>query len=284
MYIYICLYLYIYDKVNIDYSLSFNVDTFSPFPPLIISSTLPTPFLVLSLISISSFAMGNAVAPCFHPTKNSEPVKLIFWEGTTKTLSGSRSEKRIAGEIMFEFPDRMVCHADSFFLGRPIPALSIDDELIPGQTYFVLPIDFFPPSSSSGYTLSASSLAAMGSSSSSSSPKRIPLDFGEDGPFQYVKGEDGRLLMKVSPDFIARIIITKCKERERDDAKDRAGDGGSTGSLLCSTPELRKQYEQLVGCREQVWSPKLETITEHRIRYSPCRFFGLEWKQKEKGN
>ncbi|PKI77187.1 uncharacterized protein LOC116200547 [Punica granatum] len=228
--------------------------------------------------------MGNAVSPCFHPAKNSESVKLIFWEGTVKTLSGGRSKKsrHIAGEVMFEFPDKMVCHADSFYLGRPIPSLSIDDEFVPGQAYFVLPIDFFPPSSSpsscSGYILSASTLAILGSSSVS--PKRALIDFGEDGPFQYVKGEDGRLLMKVSPDFIMRIIT---KGKEGDDKKDRAREGG-TRSSLCSTPELRKQYEQLVGCREQVWSPKLETISEHKIRHSPCRFIRLERKQKEKGN
>lgn len=222
--------------------------------------------------------MGNAVSPCFHPAKNSKAVKLIFWEGSTKMLTGGWTKKTpIAGEIMFEFPDKMVCHADSFFLGRPIPSLSINDELVPGQTYFVLPIDFFPPPPSSsslpGYTLSTSTIAALGSSS--------PVDFGENGPFQYVKGEDGRLLMKVSPDFIMRIIM---KGKEANDGSKRlAGDGG-TCSLLCSTPELRKQYEQLVGCREQVWSPKLKTISECKVRYSLGRFFGLEWKkQKEKG-
>lgn len=60
---------------------------------------------------------------------------------------------------MFEFPDQMVCHADSFFIGQPIPALSIDDELMLGQTYFVLPLDRF-----SGSVLSASSLAALNNS------------------------------------------------------------------------------------------------------------------------
>jgi hypothetical protein len=201
--------------------------------------------------------MGNAVSPCFQRSPNSS-VKLIFWEGTTRTLTG----KHIAGEIMFECPDKMVCHADSFFIGHPVPALGIDDRLLGGQTYFVLPIDRF-----ACHVLSTSSLAALGSS-----PKNAPISFG-DCPFQYIKGSNGRVLIKVVPEFITRLV-TKGKEN--------IGSTSPTSSFLCSTPELQKHYEQLVGSKEQVWSPKLETISEYKVRFSPCRFVGLEWKQKEK--
>ncbi|EOY32916.1 hypothetical protein QUC31_019205 [Theobroma cacao] len=200
--------------------------------------------------------MGNSISPCFHPNSRSL-VKLIFWEGNTRILTG----KHIAGEVMFEFPDRMVCHADSFFIGHPIPALGIDDELMPGQTYFVLPLDRFACN-----VLSASSLAAL-----NSSPKPSPINFG-DCPFEYIKGSNGRVLIKVVPEFITRLI-NRSREEEI---------GSPGNSFLCSTPELKKHYEMLVGSKEQVWSPKLETISEYKIRFSPCRFIGLEWKQKEK--
>ncbi|XVF04861.1 hypothetical protein REPUB_Repub05bG0121700 [Reevesia pubescens] len=200
--------------------------------------------------------MGNSISPpCFQQNPRCL-VKLIFWEGNTRILRG----KHIAGEVMFEFPDRMVCHADSFFIGHPIPALAIDDDLMPGQTYFVLPLDRFACN-----VLSASSLAAL-----NSSPKPAPINFGQC-PFEYIKGSNGRVLIKVVPEFITSLINLKSKE-----------EGESESSFLCSTPELKKHYEMLVGSKEQVWSPKLETISEYKIRFSPCRIMGLEWKQTEK--
>ncbi|QCE01587.1 uncharacterized protein LOC114193869 [Vigna unguiculata] len=204
--------------------------------------------------------MGNAMkTPCFHPNNGSSKklVKLVFWEGTSRSLKG----KHIAGEIMFEFPEMMVCHAESFFIGHPIPVLSIDDELMQGETYFVLPIDRFACS-----TLSVASISAFGSC-----PNKSPIKFGAC-PFQYLKGSDGRIVIKVMPEFITRLITGG------DGAEKESVVGPS--SFLCSTPELQKHYEQLVKSKDQVWSPKLETISEYRIRFSPCRF--IEWKEKEK--
>ncbi|KAE9596312.1 hypothetical protein Lalb_Chr17g0347961 [Lupinus albus] len=177
--------------------------------------------------------MGNTMTPCFLYNKtlsssssssssSKSTVKLIFWEGTSRSLKG----KHIAGEIMFEFPENMVCHADSFFI--------------------------------------ASSLAALGSCASNKSP----IKFGAC-PFEYLKGSDGRVLIKVMPEFITRLISGE-------------NNGSSSNSFLCSTPELQKQYEHLVKSKDQTWSPKLETISEYKRRSSPCRFIGLEWKEKEK--
>ncbi|XVF19407.1 hypothetical protein REPUB_Repub11eG0107800 [Reevesia pubescens] len=172
--------------------------------------------------------------------------------------------KHVAGEVMFEFPDRMVCHADSFFIGHPIPALAIDDDLMPGQTYFVLPLDRFACN-----VLSASSLAALNSTPKSAAP----INFARQCPFEYVKGSNGRVLIKVMPEFITSLIIN---HRSKEEGSSPAGN-----SFLCSTPELKKHYDMLVGSKEQVWLPKLETISEYKTRFSPCRFIGLEWKQKE---
>ncbi|EEF25502.1 uncharacterized protein LOC8276795 [Ricinus communis] len=200
--------------------------------------------------------MGNAISPCFQQSSRSS-VKLIFFEGTTRILTG----RHIAGEIMFENPDKMVCHADSFFIGHPLPALAIDDELLPGETYFILPIDRF-----SCNVLTAASLSAL-----TCSPRPAPINFGEC-PFQYIKGENGRVLIKVVPGFITRLI-----NRGKEDSSTTSP---SSKSFLCSTPELKKHYDQLVGSKDQTWSPKLETISEYKFRYSPCRILGLEWKQK----
>lgn len=194
--------------------------------------------------------MGNAVSPCCSPSSDNS-VKLVFYEGITRTLKG----KRLAGEVMFQFPDRIVCHADSFYVGHRIPALSIEDELVEGETYFVLPVERF-----SCQILSATALSALAPNSS----KRDPIRFG-NCPFQYVKGADGRTLIKVLPEFITRLIL-------------QDGEPGCEAptSPLCSTPELKKHYALLVGSKEQVWSPKLETIVESKARFSPGRVFGLD--------
>ncbi|XP_060215405.1 uncharacterized protein LOC132642159 [Lycium barbarum] len=191
-------------------------------------------------------------------------VNLIFHDGTTRMVTG----KRLAGEIMFEFPHCMVCHADSFYIGNPIPSLNINDKLRNGDTYFIFPLDYF----SSCNMLSASTLATLGSNT-----RRAPVNF-QSPIFQYVKAENGRVLIKVSPEFIIKLLT-----RRNEDQQDivTTNTSPSDGKFLCNTPELKKHYEQLVGPKGQIWSPRLETISEYKIRYSPCRFIGLEWKQKE---
>ncbi|KAL4035085.1 hypothetical protein IC575_003759 [Cucumis melo] len=211
--------------------------------------------------------MGNAVSPCLISISISlrrhrpSAVKLVFTDGPTKFLVGNH---HFAGEIMFQFPDMMVCHAESFFIGHPIPSLSIDDELLVGETYLVLPIDRF----ASVDVLSTSSLAMIGAGNMSAEKFSGPC------PFEYVRGTNGRVLIKVMPEFIVRLISPA--------AVDGGESGGGGGGFLCSTPELKKHYDQLVGSTKgQVWSPKLETISEYKIRYSPCRFVGFKLKQKE---
>ncbi|XP_019193158.1 PREDICTED: uncharacterized protein LOC109187427 [Ipomoea nil] len=216
--------------------------------------------------------MGNTASLsycCLNTIASSRsPATLIFHDGKSRVVAGKR---RVAGEVMFEFPDCMVCHAHSFFIGQPLPVLTIDDELLAGQTYLVLPLDCFATN-----VLSASSLAALGRS-----PRRggaAPANF-RSAAFEYIKGSNGRVLIKVVPEFIVNLLsgsngVENLQAAAGDDNVDDC-------KILCSTPELKKHYEQLVGSKDQVWSPKLETITEYKIRYSPCKFIGLEWKQKE---
>ncbi|WJX37957.1 hypothetical protein P8452_25668 [Trifolium repens] len=205
--------------------------------------------------------MGNSVVtPCFHPQNrklssssssssllSSTSAKLIFWQGTTRSIDSELT----AGEILFEFPETMICHADSFFIGHAIPSLSLDDELVPGEAYFVLPIDLF-----SCKTLSVSSLLSLKSQNNSDSNKSSTIKFGEC-PFEYLKDSEGKVLIKVMPEFITRLVNG-----------DRGNDCclSSKSSFLCSTPELKKHYEMLVKSKDQVWSPKLETILENKGR------------------
>ncbi|KAI3672766.1 hypothetical protein L6452_38865 [Arctium lappa] len=211
--------------------------------------------------------MGNVIGACCMASEGSS-VKVIYWEGNMKSLTGKR---RLAGEIMFEFPDCMVCDADRFYIGNAIPALSIDDQLRPGKTYFVLPLEIF-----SSEILSSSSISAF----AACTPRRTPTDVKE-GPLEYIKGSNGRFLIKVKPEFMARHLLSR---GGHDDNQQNGGTiiSNPTASSLCSTLELKKEYEQLVRSKVQTWSPNLDTISEtKRIRYSPYRFFGLEQEEKE---
>ncbi|KAK1256971.1 hypothetical protein QJS04_geneDACA024554 [Acorus gramineus] len=196
--------------------------------------------------------MGNSISPCCLPKMDDESIKLFFWEGPTRIIAARPRKALLAGEIMFEFPDRIVCHAESFYIGRPLPALSLDQELLSGETYFVLPIDRFAFD-----VLSAASLASLSSNS------------GSCCPFDYIRGPDGETLIRVLPEFLMKIMSIGGDEKGEEEE----------ASSLCSTPELRKHYAQLVRSRERPWSPNLETISESAKkagRLSPVRLLGLE--------
>ncbi|KAG2244804.1 hypothetical protein Bca4012_024326 [Brassica carinata] len=202
-------------------------------------------------------------------------VTLVFFEhGSTKTLCDSK--KHVAGEIMFEFPDQIVCHADSFFIGRPVPALAMDDYLLPGQTYFVLPIERF------AYRILTTSCLSIFNSNldenvrSTNTPELSFTAPSSPPPFEYSKGLNGKILIKVSPVFIMSLI---CKNRKIS-TEEAVIDCGES-SEICNSPELKKQYDQLVGTREHIWSPKLQTISEHENRVSPLRFLGIIRRQQE---
>lgn len=63
-----------------------------------------------------------------------------------------------------------------------------------------------------------------------------------------MRGADGRAAIKVHPEFVTKLISV-CDAEE--------------SCALCSTPELKKHYEQLVGSKDRrPWSPKLESIEE----------------------
>uniref|UniRef100_A0A0E0L1Z9 Uncharacterized protein n=1 Tax=Oryza punctata TaxID=4537 RepID=A0A0E0L1Z9_ORYPU len=211
--------------------------------------------------------MGNGMSPCLcSPAVHGEEVaaeaaaRLVFWGGPASQLVASTAT---AGDVMAELPDHLVCAGDSFFIGLPIPALPAGEELVAGQTYFVLPAARF----SCQQALTAASLASL----SPSPAAKVSLAGGASSPFEYVTGDDGMALIRVLPEFIEKAITCA-----------RAG-GEVAADQLCSTPELRKHYMQLVGARQKrPWSPGLETISEaekqrrrRRRMPSPVRLVAL---------
>lgn len=211
--------------------------------------------------------MGNIVGSCYVAKERSY-VKVIYWDGNTKTLTGKR---HIAGEILFEFPESMLCDAECFYIGHTIPSLALADLLKPGKTYLVLPLDIFPSD-----ILSASSVAAF----VRCKPRGTPTNL-KDCPLEYIKGSSERILIKLKPEFMVKYLTNKggnCDDQEND-----VTSSNETNCCLCSTPELKKEYRQLVRSKDQTWSPGLGTISEaNKIRYSPVyRFIGLEWQEKE---
>jgi hypothetical protein len=160
---------------------------------------------------------------------------------------------------MLDFAGTVVCRADGFYIGRPAPVLAIEDRLVAGATYLVLPVDRLPQ----GYdTVTAASLAAL--SYDRASPGGS-IAGGPKSPFEYVKGDDGRTVIKVTPEFLVKAITARAGSCGGGDGGE--GESGACGGALCSTPELRKHYEQLVGAgRGRPYSPRLDSIKERKGR------------------
>lgn len=208
--------------------------------------------------------MGNGLSPCLHlPTTAAAAVKLVYWGGQTRLLVIDDDGCSTAGDVAAELPaDHVVCPADSFFVGLPIPVMSPGEELLPGRAYFVLPAERF----SCFKVLTAATLASL-----SPAPAKVSIAGPGQCPFEYVKGDDGGSLIRVLPGFIEKVI--SCDNGSRRGNK-CCGVVASTTTELCSTPELKRHYAQLVGPRNQPWSPMLETISEcekRKILRSPAR-------------
>ncbi|KAG2627909.1 uncharacterized protein LOC120701390 [Panicum virgatum] len=210
--------------------------------------------------------MGNGLSPCLCPgAAHGAVARLVFWGGSART-AGERRRPVTAGDVAAELPGQhLVCAADSFFIGLPVPALPPGERLVAGRTYFVLPAARF----SCRQALTAATLAKL----SPSPAAKVPIAGGAASPFEYVTGADGAPLIRILPEFIEKVITSR-----------GGGGGGKCGAAeqLCSTPELRKHYMQLVGARaERPWSPGLETISEaekRRRRPSPVRLIELASK------
>jgi hypothetical protein len=176
-------------------------------------------------------------------------ARLVVWGGEVR----SARHGKLAGQVMLDMAGSVVCRADGFYLGRPAPVLAIEDRLVAGRTYLVLPVDRLPQGCDA---LTAASLAAL-----SYDRQAGGVAGGARSPFEYVKGDDGRTVIKVTPEFVVAAVTAS--KASGDD-----GGGEACGGALCSTPELRKHYEQLVGAARgrAAWSPRLDTIRERKGR------------------
>ncbi|TVU36824.1 hypothetical protein EJB05_18773, partial [Eragrostis curvula] len=199
--------------------------------------------------------MGNGLAPCLHMPATAATVRLVYWGGQARLIADDDGCLVTAGDVAAELPaaaEHVVCPADSFFVGLPIPVMSAGEELLPGRTYFVLPAGRF----SCLKVLTAATLAAL-----SPGTAKVPLAGPGQCPFEYVKGAGGAALIRVLPEFIEKVI-TCDGGGKRGGSKSCGAAAAAAASELCSTPELKRHYTQLVGSRNQQWSPRLETIEE----------------------
>ncbi|KAK9072575.1 hypothetical protein SSX86_009010 [Deinandra increscens subsp. villosa] len=165
-----------------------------------------------------------------------------------------------ASEVMTE--EYMVCRSDSFYIGQKIPPLSHHDRLQPGNTYFLLPAHLFHS------VLSFVTIASFTNNS-----KQIQVeDTNPDAnmkmkaaflkkaassscsPFDIQKTPSGSLRIRVSELFISQLMI--------DQAAAAASQDQLMDHLLCTTPQLHREYTQLVVGSRRGWKPKLEMIKE----------------------
>ncbi|PUZ41046.1 hypothetical protein GQ55_9G471900 [Panicum hallii var. hallii] len=202
---------------------------------------------------------GCLLAPYFCAAllsrRGRRAARLVLWGGESRAARHGK----LAGQVMLDFAGTVVCRADGFYLGRPAPVLAIEDRLLAGATYLVLPVERLPQ----GYdALTAASLAALSYERAAGGGSSIAG--GPKSPFEYVKGDDGRTVIKVTPEFLIGAVTSKTGAADREGGGD--GEEACAG-VLCSTPELRKHYEQLVGAaRGRAWSPRLDTIKERKGR------------------
>ncbi|KAJ1685616.1 hypothetical protein LUZ63_017006 [Rhynchospora breviuscula] len=179
---------------------------------------------------------------CFHMVNGSDsdanmtrtaPIRLVGSDGRVKVYHRPVS----AAELMKEHPSHLICRSDSFFIGQKVPALSAGERLQPGQSYFILPSQFFH-SVLSFVTLASSLLL---SNASNNGKKMAALR-----PFDIQKTAAGALQIRVCDEF----LIDKVKEEEVE-----------IRGRVCSTAELEKEYKELC-CKVNKWRPRLDVVKE----------------------
>uniref|UniRef100_A0A6N2M5Q6 DUF4228 domain-containing protein n=1 Tax=Salix viminalis TaxID=40686 RepID=A0A6N2M5Q6_SALVM len=217
---------------------------------------------------------------CFHLMGNPISCLRIQYEPPAGTIKLIRSDGMVkiydrpiyVSELMVEFPKHLVCHSDSFYIGQKIPALSENDLLQLGHKYFLLPKHCFQS------VLSFVTIASIATSSLQPQPSSSRNAFLKKAatcqPFDIQKSPNGCLRIRVSDEFLSQLMEEgKVKESEEDGSSRNC----KPTSRVCTTPQLEKDYTQLVGSRQ--WKPKLETIREsEKKRFSSS--FGMKRRKK----
>jgi hypothetical protein len=78
--------------------------------------------------------MGNHIC-CLTVGNHKETIQLVLSDGTVQILH----KPLCVAEIIQEFPQHLVCHSDSFYIGKKTPTLSAKEQLKVGNKYFLLP-------------------------------------------------------------------------------------------------------------------------------------------------
>lgn len=177
-----------------------------------------------------------------HPTR-SDPIRLVGSDGQVIVYHRPVS----AAELMKEHPCHLICRSDSFFIGQKVPALSAGERLQPGQSYFILPSQFFH--SVLSFVSLASSLLV---SNTQNNGKKMPAL----RPFDIQKTPAGALQIRVCDEF----LVNKVKEEE----VERRG-------RVCSSAELEKEYKELCCKVIKKWRPRLDVVMEGAERRSKGR-------------
>lgn len=174
-------------------------------------------------------------------------IKLVKSDGLVKIYDRPVH----VSELMMEFPKHMVCRSDSFYIGQKIPPLSENDQLQLGHKYFLLPKHFFQT------VLSFVTIASF--ASSRDSRNAFLKKAAACQPFDIQKTPSGCPRIRVSDEFLSQLM-------EEGNIKEENEKGLSKfKSKVCTTPQLQKDYTQLIGLSRQ-WKPKLETIKETEKR------------------
>ncbi|MFS8020393.1 hypothetical protein Hanom_Chr16g01415051 [Helianthus anomalus] len=166
-------------------------------------------------------------------------------------------------EVMTE--ECMVCRSDSFYIGQKIPPLAQHDRLQPGHTYFLLPAHLFH-SVLSFVTIASFTAVQQQQDTTAADNMKMKAAFlkkaaaSSCSPFDIQKTPSGTLRIRVSELFISQLMMDQAAG-----SKDLIG-LEETNSLLCTTPQLHRDYKQLVVGSRRAWKPKLEMIKETPLK------------------
>ncbi|TYK10680.1 DUF4228 domain-containing protein [Cucumis melo var. makuwa] len=201
---------------------------------------------VQNMVSWSCFhLMKNALPP--DPASDNTNIKLILSDGVVRIYH----RPIYVSEVLLEFPKHSVCRSDSFYIGQKIPPLSDQDLLQLGHKYFLLPTPFFHS------VLSFVTIASFFSSSNSNNKNRFINNAAAcHCPFDLQRTPSGCLRIRVSDEFISQLLEQGNNPKPLPPQQTPSLPLGK----ICTTPQLAKDYTQLVRTRR--WKPKLETIKE----------------------
>ncbi|KAI3497584.1 hypothetical protein L1887_32984 [Cichorium endivia] len=169
-------------------------------------------------------------------------------------------------EVMTE--EYMVCRSDSFYIGQKIPPLSQHERLQPGHTYFLLPTHLFH-SVLSFVTIASFTASSKQDRDDSNGNMKMKAAFlkkaaaSSCSPFDIQKTSSGTLRIRVSELFISQLMMDQAAVAAGNHHHDKQLiDLQEAADLLCTTPQLHREYKQLVVGSRRGWKPKLEMIKE----------------------